>query len=345
MIFLVVTYVHSDTVRGFLQTWGRSLQPRLKLLFYEDLFCRWSLPRGAYIFSDLERLTPQQLRQAETVAGYLVEQGCPVLNRPARALRRYPLLRMLHASGINHFRVSWLQDGCSDLRFPVFLRREDEHDGPISPLIRSEAELREQAATATRAGAPPDKLLIVEFCDTADDSGTYRKYSAFLIGGRLLPRHVLFSGNWVQKYPDLVAEPQAREEREYLFADPHPHEERVRDIFRRAAIDYGRIDYGLMGDRIQVWEINTNPTITAPRERLAPTRLAAQAEVAARLCAAFAEIGDLAISQRGIALPVTNQMRQRLGTSFLAQCKRPLRQLLRPLRARIRNILHQRPFG
>jgi hypothetical protein len=30
-------------------------------------------------------------------------------------------------------------------------------------------------------------------------------------------------------------------------------------IFELAGIEYGRIDYGLVGDKIQTWEINDNP--------------------------------------------------------------------------------------
>jgi hypothetical protein len=36
------------------------------------------------------------------------------------------------------------------------------------------------------------------------------------------------------------------------------------DIFARAGLEYGRIDYGLADGRLQVWEINTGPTLLAP---------------------------------------------------------------------------------
>jgi hypothetical protein len=50
-----------------------------------------------------------------------------------------------------------------------------------------------------------------------------------------------------------------RLERRYL--EDNPHAGQLRRCFELAHIDYGRIDYGLVGDSIQVWEINTNPTI------------------------------------------------------------------------------------
>ena len=48
----------------------------------------------------------------------------------------------------------------------------------------------------------------------------------------------------------------------YLIGDftmSNPHEHELRRIFSTARIEYGRIDYALLGERIQVWEINTNP--------------------------------------------------------------------------------------
>ena len=34
-------------------------------------------------------------------------------------------------------------------------------------------------------------------------------------------------------------------------------------FFRLAQIDYGKIDYAMLGDRLQIWEINTNPRVIA----------------------------------------------------------------------------------
>ena len=42
----------------------------------------------------------------------------------------------------------------------------------------------------------------------------------------------------------------------------------MREIFRLAQIDYGRIDYGLLGDDLQVWEINTHPSVKKLTPRL-----------------------------------------------------------------------------
>lgn len=45
----------------------------------------------------------------------------------------------------------------------------------------------------------------------------------------------------------------------------NPHEAAPRRIFALAGVDYGRIDYGVRGETLQVWEINTNPTLGPSR--------------------------------------------------------------------------------
>jgi hypothetical protein len=54
----------------------------------------------------------------------------------------------------------------------------------------------------------------------------------------------------------------ANEEFEYVRSNPH--HDWLRQVFRVAHIEYGRIDYGFVGDRPQVWEINLFPTLVAP---------------------------------------------------------------------------------
>ena len=326
MIILVVTYQHAYTIRDYLDTWGASLKSRIRVLFYDDLFCQRSVPRGAYIFTDLERLSAVQLHQADVVASYLVEQGLPVLNRPHSVLSRYDLLKQLSAEGINRFRAVRLRDVDESLRYPVFLRRDNDHEGPVSKLIENECELQGEVLDAVYRGVPPHNLLAVEFCGTADETGLYRKYSAFLIGSCLVPRHILFSRNWVTKLPERVGETEIDEERRYLFDEPNAHASEVRDMFQRASIDYGRIDYAFVNGRIVVWEINTNPTISTPAHRIYPERAATLREVDARLRGAFEEAADAPSASSGAALSVPVALRAALGISEPERRKQRLRQ-------------------
>jgi hypothetical protein len=328
MIVLVISFLHAYTLQRYLETWGASLRSRIKLLYYEDIFYRRSLPRGAYLFTDLERLTPAQLQQAETFARYIAIQGLPVLNQPGKVLRRYDLLHLLYKQGINSFRVFRLEEQDDSIRFPVFLRQENEHNGPISPLLENASQLQ----SALNVEKERDSTLIVEYCDVADAVGIHRKYSAFLIGDRFIPRHLLFSKEWVTKYPELVDEALVEEERHYLFDVPHPHEPQIRTVFKKAGIDYGRIDYAYIDGRIQIWEINTNPTIATPLSRTHPLRVDAFKEIASRLRAAFEEVAEKPSAAPGVPLIVPSELRAKLGIQERETWELPFRQSARPIR-------------
>jgi hypothetical protein len=84
---------------------------------------------------------------------------------------------------------------------------------------------------------------------------------------------------------DLVDERKLREERE--FVETNPHEAWVREVFRVAGVEYGRIDYAILDGRPQAWEINTNPGVW---HHPGADRIAYQELVARRLVAAFEEL-------------------------------------------------------
>jgi hypothetical protein len=198
-------------------------------------------------------------------------------------LSRYELLHTLHREGINRFDAHRPDEPRADLRFPVFLRSAREHDGNLTPLLRDRGEL-DRALEA--AGRPLDELLVVEFCDTSDEEGLFRKYAAFLVDGRIIPRHLLFARQWSVKAPTLVDPACVQEEWAYLRSNPH--EEELKRIFRLARIDYGRIDYAMLDGRPQVWEINTNPVVMSKRRReYKPARRKAQVWFARRMREAF----------------------------------------------------------
>jgi hypothetical protein len=71
------------------------------------------------------------------------------------------------------------------------------------------------------------------------------------------------SRDWTIKSrdPDETASALLDEELEYVKSNPHA--DVLRDVFRRARIEYGRMDYALLDGRVQVWEINSNPMITS----------------------------------------------------------------------------------
>jgi hypothetical protein len=153
--------------------------------------------------------------------------------------------------------------------------------------VHSVAELRDRvrAKVGRRGWFLANHLMVVEQVDVRDDDGLNRKYAAMKVGDRLIPRHVLFSKKWVTKTPDVVTPELAAEEQRFI--DDFPHADEVREIFRSAGIDYGRIDYGFSNGRLQVWEINSNPLIVPRPRRIDPLRLPAQTESAGRIVEAL----------------------------------------------------------
>jgi hypothetical protein len=321
MIFILLTRSHAYTVQHYLETWGRDARGFVRTLFYEDLAFGGRFKPGTYVFSDLERLDDAQLDLAKLLWRTLAArpESFRLLNDPSQALRRYELLTALHADGTNRFRAHRLNNGSMPTKFPLFLRRESEHDGAISALLNSAEELDRAVAEATSKGVRRDDLLAVEYCDTSDAAGVFRKYSAFRVGGRMIARHALFSRKWVVKLADETDGAWDEEERAYLLANPHETE--LRRIFDLAHIDYGRIDYSLLDGRIQAWEINTNPTISVAPHKLAPGRLVGQQAFMRQLKTAW-EAVELKSDAAPAEVRVDGELARRLGVGPVRRTRR-----------------------
>lgn len=233
-----------------------------------------ALPRGTYVFADVERLSAEDTVKASMLWKALASAspGVRMLNRPGRSMRRYELLRTLHERGINRFNVYRPTEARWPERYPVFLRGENDHAGPRSALLRSRDELDAAVEMLDHGALGREGLIVTEFCDTADERGIYRKYGAFVIGDRIFPKHLVFSRHWANQGPDLTEADMLTEEREYV--ERNPHEAALRTICQLARIEYGKIDYGVLDGKPQVWEIATNPTINAPKAQRHPARRA-----------------------------------------------------------------------
>lgn len=301
MIHYLVTRGHDRyTMRRFGASWAGGVGGRIRVLNYERLPLLRAADPGLWIFSDLERLHPAERATAAALFAR-VASAAPAfraLNDPSRALGRFDLLRALPENGFRAFRATEPLDG---VRLPAFVRAEGAHDGSLSGLLRSrdEVEVAIRRVLRWRWRLRREDLLVVEFHDTSDASGTFRKYAAMRIGDTLLPRHLFFSRDWVVKKAGPPDEARLREEREFL--DAFPHREQVRAAFEAARIDYGRIDYAVVGGRIRVWEINTNPVLVPSPSRIDPGRLDGSRRFAAEAAAALNALSDL---PRGEPLPL-----------------------------------------
>jgi len=268
MLYYVVREFHRYTIDKFLH----SLRAKgcsseiLRVATYETLFALKRAPIGNYIFTDIDRLTPFEIDAAgEIVKGLRkVDPTVRIANEPNRVLGRYALLRRLHEAGLNSFNVWRLDEERMPTNYPVFIRREQDALGAESPLLRNADEFRAEISRLYAVGKGMAGRIAVQFCDSGDATGTYRKYGAFCFGGLVVPQHLVVADQWMVKRgmaaltPELIAE-----EERYVFDNPHA--EHLRTVFALAGIDFGRADYCVADGRVEVFEINTNPGFPSAR--------------------------------------------------------------------------------
>lgn len=273
MIYYVATERFSSTVRHFLRAVPQAAKV-LKPLTYEELFFERAGPIGHYIFTDFDRLTRFEL---ECAASFCVELAkvapqARILNHPLRSLERFPLLIALHKAGINDFTAIRVETGARPAAYPAFIRAEDGYGGPETDLIGSDDEYDRAVQSLADRNLPARGRIAIGYAAERREDGFFRKYGAFNIGGQILPHHIQRNKAWVVKkdivehdwtiqrdHADRVTESAIAEEIAYVR--DNPHREILARAFAIANIDFGRIDYGIVNGRVQVYEINTNPSM------------------------------------------------------------------------------------
>lgn len=290
MIYYLTSSQNAALMQDFLDGFGSALARRIAVVNYQSLISGETarVPTGTYVFTSfgqsLGSRTPpsdERMRVHKLHAGLIRHLGPQrVLNDPARSLRRLDLLRALHAEGLNRFTAYRAIERHPDMHFPVFLRHELGTVWKAPPLVESR-----EAFEAQVDGLKNEAVLAIEFCRTADANGVYRKYGCFVVGDRIVPRHLFFSRNWLVKSADIVDAAAVDEEMAYL--SDNPHADVLRRVCKLANIGYGRIDYAVLDGVPQVWEINITPQIVNNPARDKPERQAAHAKFAESFCAAL----------------------------------------------------------
>ena len=184
MITFVATAAHQYSVRDVLESRDHPLHGRLVILSYDELLAFRRLPRSAYIFADLERLDAEETRRvADRIEA--LRQACPecrMLNLPDRIGSRLDIMRRLHEAGINDFRMLPITTPPETFRYPVFLRRLDDHEGPVSDLLDTPAALQAAIAALDPDDRQGGRLAITEYVDARNETGPARE--AVLYAGR-----------------------------------------------------------------------------------------------------------------------------------------------------------------
>jgi hypothetical protein len=312
MVVFLLREEHRYTVEDYFQTWGSALAPKVAILPYEKLARHRELPSAVYVFADLERLTPYQQALASQVWEQLAAAGpgFHLLNDPRRSLRRYELLRGLYESGQNCFNVYRATEPLGEARLPAFFRPNKEHTGALTSLLHRPEQVQAALVEVGLLGFDLHELLLVEYVGTADEHGIFRKYSVQRAAEHFLPRHIKFSRNWMNKETDLVEPAYMAEQLHFLQTNPHA--EQVRQIFEAAHIEYGRMDYSILGGRLQVWEINTNPQLLRRPDKINQTALPAEERFAEMLGPVFEQLAQRCDGTRRVRIALNLPEAQRL---------------------------------
>ena len=269
MIIFVLSAEHRYTHEALA---GRRSGAAVDLLTYPQLFQQRQLPRATYIFTDLDRLPTEMLRATATVYQQLRLQGIVALNDPARVLSRYGLLRALFQRGINQFNAYRAEEGVTPERWPVFLRTDGDHLGPLPELYRRPKELQAGIKDAVDRGIPMSRLLVIEYAAQPTRPGLFTKHSSFRMGKSEFAHTNVHDNQWIAKNGKRgIATPELYEE-ELRVVRENPYGPAVAAAFDIGGIDYGRADFGIVDGKVQIYEINTNPNIALRDDHPSETR-------------------------------------------------------------------------
>jgi hypothetical protein len=256
---------HSYTLGIFTVLRAQAIRPAIRIIPYDRLGTIRSFGPGVFILTDFERISGATRALLAGFHAKLREAGCTVLNHPLRTLDRFPLLRTLHERGFNRFNVYRFDEWRRIERWPVFIRHEHQHRGPMTYLLPDEDALQRLMAYARTRFSERD-LMIVEFGNAPFDDGRYRKYSAFRLGALTYASECLASRDWRVKLSEGGSHDEdAAENRR--FVETNPHRDQLAPIFELAGVEFGRADYCVVDGRVQLFEINTNPTVSIAHRR------------------------------------------------------------------------------
>jgi len=269
MIYYICTARHAYTVGVLLSYYGPVLDDTMRVLPYERLEVLTPHSGDVVIWTDFDRLTDAEAERAAELRDRIASTGDGVmqLNHPTRSAGRFKLLRDLHLRGVNAFNVYRFDEATPDMAFPVFIRNERGTSRRAPDLLQDWASLQAAMADQLKRGGDTSDLMIIEFSAKPGADGRYRKYAVFRFGDEIFPQSCEFGDHWFVKFDPRVGDEDTRRE-DQDFQMTNPHAEVVRPLFEAAEIGFGRMDYGIVDGRIQVFEINTNPTLVSqPRSR------------------------------------------------------------------------------
>lgn len=259
MIVLITTSDHDYPLKSLVDGTYGVTTPKFVTAHYENLFRAQRVPRATYIFGDLERLAPWELRVAADRYRAMTSVGLRCLNHPGHAMARVELLTTLHKAGINPFTVYRADMAPRPARFPVFIRSEDDHTRAKLKLLFSQEELDRALGDWRASGLPLRGMLVIEQAAQPYTETLWAKWGTWRIGETVIVEHIAVDETWLVKTGDhsKVTETIAADEHDAVASNRFADD--ISKAFHFANIEFGRADHATVGGRTVVYEINTNP--------------------------------------------------------------------------------------
>lgn len=220
---------------------------------------------------------------ALTAANALLERTtAPVLNPPSQVL--------LTGRVANAERLGVLPDVVAP-RFAIFPRWLLEHTDPAAALQASGftlplllrapgfhtgqhfVKVDEPSAIPKALDALPGTAVIaIEFLDTKDAGGAFRKYRIITVDGKLYPLHLAISRDWKVHYfsADMADNAEHRAHDAAFLADPKEvvglrAYAALERIVATLGLDYGGVDFSVDGEgRVVLFEANATMIVQRP---------------------------------------------------------------------------------
>lgn len=233
-------------------------EPNFHFASHSDILNERIRATGKILLSGIEAL-PLSEQDAICHALRTSREVTRICNQPSAVPRRYAHLHALRSAGFNEIRVWFGRDVLEADAFPVALRHVVT-GSMLSPIIVSREGLMNACG---RLACDLEQVLGVQLCLHQGPDDLYRKYSCFVVGNITIPAHLHLGQHWIVRGRNRVRTSEAKAE-EVAYLDADPHREELCQAAALCGVDFARVDYGILGGRVQVFEFNMTPGLGVP---------------------------------------------------------------------------------
>lgn len=237
--------------------------------------------------------------RANALAAQCDARGVPIVNRVDRLLNaaKSEGSRRMAETGVRTPRTIRITDveafkqNLSGAKLPFFVREDWGHGKAIYRVDKHEDVFNVPFASLTRPVA-------IEFVDTADRGGLYRKYRYFAAGDYGVSHHLQISANWIVRGEERIKTDATRDEELTYISGPDPNHDALQRARRALELDFVAFDYSYDTDgRMIVWEANPFPFIHFSKKDLVYRNSAVHRTIAA-IVKMYLETGSMPVPEQ-----------------------------------------------